>query len=294
MSTVDYSHALLLKACATAGLSADQAELIRIGENALWKLRNQVVVRIARPGQWDAALRELAVARWLSTCGVPAVRPLDHMREPLDTEGHPVTFWHELPRHRPGTAADIAPLLRRLHSLPIPDFPLGRLDPFVRLATRIDNAATLDDEQQQWLHHRLANLQAAWSSLPEGRPPSVIHGDAWGGNVAVTPTTVYLLDFERTSQGPPEWDLTATAVGHGTFGTVSDEQYAAFCEAYGTDVTTWAGYPVLRDIRELRVTCFALQHAATDPTRYGDQAHYRLACLQGQHGSRPWGWTAVS
>ncbi|WP_441247343.1 phosphotransferase enzyme family protein [Kitasatospora sp. McL0602] len=293
MTSVDESHALLLKACDAAGLSADQAAPIRIGENGLWRLRHQVVVRIGRPGQWNAAVRELAVARWLRTCEIPAVRPLDHLREPLDVEGSPVTFWHELPEHRPGTAADIAPLLRRLHELPIPSFPLGWLDPFVRLAARIDGATTLDDEQRQWLRGRLSDLQSAWSSLPAGYPANVIHGDAWGGNVAVTPTTVYLLDFERTSQGPPEWDLTATAVGHGTFGTVSDKQYAQFCEAYGADVTTWAGYPILRDIRELRVTCFALQHAAADPRRHGREAHHRLACLRGQAGPRPWGWSAV-
>ncbi|MCX5211848.1 aminoglycoside phosphotransferase family protein [Kitasatospora sp. NBC_00240] len=293
MTSAADSHALLLKACAAAGLSADQAEPIRIGENALWRLRHQVVARVGRPGQWDAAVRELAVARWLRTCDIPAVRPLDHLREPLDVEGSPVTFWHELPEHRPGTAADIAPLLRRIHELPIPDFPLGRLAPFVRLAARIDNAATLDDEQRQWLRQHLADRQAAWSELPAGLPTSVIHGDAWGGNVAVTPATAYLLDFERTSQGPPEWDLTATAVGHGTFGTVSDQHYEAFCEAYGADVTTWAGYPILRDIRELRVTCFALQHAAADPHRHREEAHHRLACIQGQNGPRPWNWTAV-
>ncbi|WP_371500395.1 aminoglycoside phosphotransferase family protein [Kitasatospora sp. NBC_00374] len=294
MTNVDASHALLLKACTAAGLSADQAEPIRIGENALWKLPNGVVARIARPGQWTAAVRELAVARWLHTCGLPAVRPFDQMSEPVDADGHPVTFWRELPPHRPGAAADLAPLLRQLHELPVPDFPLGRLDPFVRLAHRIDGAATLDDERREWLRRRLGELQAAWSSLPPGQPASVIHGDAWRGNTAVTTATAYLLDFERTSVGPPEWDLAVTAVGHTSFGSISTEEYAAFCVAYGADVTTWAGYPVLRDIRELRVTCFALQHAAADPIRHRDQAHYRLACLQGRHGPRPWGWTVVS
>ncbi|MFJ3790637.1 phosphotransferase family protein [Kitasatospora sp. NPDC090091] len=293
MSRSEESHALLLKACADTGLSAAGAEPIRIGENALWRLPHQIVARIARPGQAAAAARELAVARWLHDCEVPAVQPLDHLREPLDVDGHPVTFWHELPPHRPGTATDIAPLLRRLHELPVPAIPLGYLDPFVRLAARIDGATTLDSEQRQWLRDRLTALETAWSSLPTGMLTSVIHGDAWGGNVAVTPTTAYLLDFERTSLGPPEWDLTATAVGYGTFGTVSDSEYAAFCDAYGVDVMAWAGYTVLRDIRELRVTCFALQHAAADPARHRAEAHHRLACIREQNGPRPWGWAAV-
>ncbi|MFD4398462.1 phosphotransferase enzyme family protein [Kitasatospora sp. NPDC058478] len=294
MSSLENSRALLLKACAEIGLSAVGAEPIRIGENALWRLPHGIVARISRPGQAAAASRELAVARWLYDCGVPAVRPLAHLPEPLNVDGNPVTFWHELPLHQPGAAADIAPLLRRLHELPIPTFPLGRLDPFVRLAARIDAAATLDDDQRQWLRNRLAELETAWQGLQSSLPTSVIHGDAWRGNVAVTPTTTYLLDFERTSLGPPEWDLTATAVGYGSFGSVSDSEYAAFCEAYGADVMTWGGYPVLRSIRELRVTCFALQHAAADPTRHRAEAHYRLSCLQGQSGPRPWGWTTVS
>ncbi|MFI9270211.1 phosphotransferase enzyme family protein [Kitasatospora sp. NPDC052896] len=293
MSSIEDSHSLLLEACAAVGLSAAGAEPIQIGENALWRLPRGVVARISRPGQLAAAGRELAVTRWLRDCGVPAVRPLAHLRKPVDVDGSPVTFWHELPPHRPGTAADIAPLLRRVHELPIPELALGILDPFVRLAARIDGAATLEDAQRQWLRDRLIELEKAWLGLPPGLPRSVIHGDAWRGNVAVTPTASYLLDFERTSLGPPEWDLTATAVGYGTFGTVSEREYAAYCEAYGTDVMTWAGYPVLRDIRELRVTCFALQHAAADPARHRAEAHYRLACLRGENGRRPWGWTAV-
>ncbi|MEV6973437.1 aminoglycoside phosphotransferase family protein [Kitasatospora sp. NPDC093806] len=270
-----------------------RAELIRIGENALWRLPGGVVARICRPGQSAAAGRELAVARWLRECGVPAVRPLEWLRAPVEVDGHPVTFWEELPPHRAGTVAEIAPLLRVVHELPVPDLELGRLDPFVRLAARLGEAATLDDGARRWLDGRLAELQAAWRELPAGLPVSVVHGDAWGGNVAVTRDAAYLLDFERTSVGPPEWDLASTAVGYGTYGSVSAEEYAAFCAAYGVDVMTWAGYPVLRDIREFRVTCFALQHAAIDPDRHHEKAHYRLACLRGEHGPRPWGWAPV-
>lgn len=291
---MDASHALLLKACTAAGLAADGAEPIHLGENALWRLPHRVVVRISRRGQWQAAVRELAVARWLTSCDFPAVRPLDGRPEPLEVDGHPVTFWHQLPPHRPGTPAELALLLRRLHELPVPGLPLGRFDPFVRLADRIAGAGTLDDGQRRWLRRRLTELRAAWSALPAGRPLRVIHGDAWPGNVAVTPAGGYLLDFERTSVGPPEWDLAATAADHSSFGTGSDREYATFCATYGADVTTWAGYPALRDIRELRVTCFALQHATADPARYREQAHHRLACLQGHHGPRPWSWQAIS
>ncbi|WP_369183530.1 phosphotransferase family protein [Streptomyces sp. Y1] len=277
------SRALLLRACARVGLPAAGAEPIRHGENALWRLPGGVVARIGRAGQLAAAGRELTVARWLQARGVPAVRPLDTVDQPCAVDDQPVTFWHELPPHAAGTPADLAPLLLRLHRLPAPWPPLAPLDPFVRLPQRLDGASTLRPSDRRWLRERLAALRTAWADLPPGLPTAVVHGDAWGGNVAVTADTAYLLDFERTALGPPEWDLTAVAVERDTFGSPS---YPAFCAAYGTDVTAWPGYPTLRDIRELRLTLFAFQHAAPE-------AHHRLACLRGERGPRPWHWTAV-
>ncbi|WP_051732531.1 phosphotransferase family protein [Kitasatospora phosalacinea] len=182
--------------------------------------------------------------------------------------------------------------LRRLHRLPPPRAPLPALDPFVRLPDRID-AAGLDEPHRRRLRARLAELRTAWRELAlAARDPRVVHGDAWSGNLAVTATTAHLLDFERTALGPVEWDLTTTAVGHHTFGTVPPETYAAFCAAYGAHVTESPAYPLLRDLRELRLTCYALQQSGTDP-RHRPEARYRLACLLGEHGSRPWGWTPL-
>ncbi|MFE1316434.1 phosphotransferase family protein [Kitasatospora phosalacinea] len=284
--------ALLAAACAAAGRSSAGAQLIRAGENTLWRLPGGVVARIGRTGQLAAAHKELAVARWLHRHRVPAVRPLDHPAAPLAVRGRPATFWYELPPHRPGTATELAAALRRLHRLPPPGAGLGALDPFVRLPERID-AADLERTHRRRLHARLAELRTAWRELvlPAG-PPRVVHGDAWSGNLAVTATAAHLLDFERTALGPVEWDLTTTAVGRHTFGTVPPGTYAAFCAAYGADVTESPGYPVLRDIRELRLACYALQQSGTDP-RHRAEARYRLACLLGEHGPRPWGWTPL-
>ncbi|MGK4583988.1 phosphotransferase enzyme family protein [Kitasatospora sp. HPMI-4] len=293
------SHALLLRACEATGLPAAHAvgaEPMRLGENEIWRLAHGIVARISRTGQSDAAAREIAVARWLNALGLPAVRPLDGIPGPVEVDGRPVTFWHRLPPHRPAWAAELALILRRLHSLPRPpeSLRLTRLDPFVRLAERIDGATTLAGSERSWLRHRLAGLNAAWSAgPPPGLPETVVHGDAWGGNVAVTSDAAYLLDFERTGLGPPEWDLVSTAVDHRTFGLLTDAEYAAFCTAYGCDVTDWPGYPLLSSVRELRAVCYALQHAAADPPRHREQAHHRLACLQGRRGPRPWHWTPL-
>ncbi|MFJ5230012.1 phosphotransferase family protein [Kitasatospora sp. NPDC088391] len=284
--------ALLAEACAAAGYSAAGAELIRAGENTLWRLPGAVVARIGREGQLAAAHKELAVARWLRGHRVPAVRPLDRPAAPVEVRGRPATFWQELPPHRPGRPIELATALRTLHRLPPPAGVLGPLDPFVRLPLRIDGAG-LDEPNRRWLHGRLAELRTAWSelALPASRF-TVVHGDAWSGNLAVTADAAHLLDFERTALGPPEWDLTTTAVGHHSFGALAARGYAEFCAAYGADVTERPGYPVLAAVRELRLTCYALQQAAAEP-RHLPQARYRLACLRGEHGPRPWGWTAL-
>ncbi len=121
-----------------------------------------------------------------------------------------------------------------------------------------------------------------------------MHGDAWSGNIVVTATgQVVFLDLERTAIGPPEWDLVHTAIKHHSFGLVSRPDYTAFCNAYGADVTDWVGYPLFRDIRELRMTTMAAQLAAEDP-RLAHQAAHRIECLRGLHGPRPWpGWSAL-
>lgn len=285
------SFAVLREVVAAAGLSVEGAQPIRLAENDLWRLPANIVVRIARPGQEAAAAREVAVTRWLAEHDVPAVRPLP-MEQPVQACGRAATFWEELPPHRHGTEVDLAPLLRRLHDLPKPSFPIGRLDPFVRITDRLAAARSVSDDDQEWLLHRLDALRQEWNHLPAGQPECVIHGDAWGGNCAVTADGAVLMDFERTSVGPPEWDLLSTAIEHDTFGTLPEDRYRKYCEAYGYDVMTWGGYPILRGIRELRVVSFALQIADQD-LGVLEQAQYRLACVRGRRGPRPWGWTAV-
>jgi Ser/Thr protein kinase RdoA (MazF antagonist) len=67
---------VLHEACQQAGLSSDAAELLRLGENAIYRLvADPVVVRIARsPDRLPRIERELCVARWLAAANVPAVR----------------------------------------------------------------------------------------------------------------------------------------------------------------------------------------------------------------------------
>lgn len=286
---------VLWSACAVAGLDAGRAELVRSSENAVYRLPGGVVVRIGRPGQLGPAEDEVSIARWLDGAGVPAVQVLPGVDQPVDVDGRPVTFWRELPPHAHGTPAQVAAALRRLHALPRPTtFDLPPLAPFVRLAERIDGATTLPDDDRSWMSTHLAGLRDRYAQLPAGLPLCVVHGDAWIGNVVSTDDgRVVFVDLERTAFGPPEWDLVHTAIKHRSFGWIDADQYGEFADTYGHDVTDWDGFEVLRDIREFRMTCMAVQLAATDLV-YRDQTAHRLACLRGQLGPRPWGgWHAV-
>ncbi|MGH3908532.1 MAG: phosphotransferase enzyme family protein [Pseudonocardiaceae bacterium] len=294
MSTrpIDEHLAVLVDACTRVGLDPGQAQPLRLGENAIFRLPEGIVIRIARPGQSNAAAREVQIARWLAHHGVPAVRVIPGITQPVESGGRAVTFWEELPPHQHGTPTQIADMLRRLHALPRPtSFTLAPLAPFVRLADRIDTATILTDADRAWLRKHLADLQDRCSAVPAGQPHCVIHGDAWAGNVVSTlDGRVVLLDLERCSIGPPEWDLVSTAIKHTSFAWLTAADYQQFCDRVGHDVTTWDGFALLRDIRELRMTCYLAQHATEHPAAR-NEAKYRIACLRGTHGPRPWNWT---
>lgn len=289
------SLAPLEDACRRVGLDPRGAEPIRFGENALYRLAGQgVVVRVARfgPDALTTATKEVDVSRWLAGHHVRAVKALAGIEQPVDVDGRIVTFWEELPPHRYGRYPEIAHALRRLHSLPIPHhLGLEPLAPFTRLAERIDAASTLSTDDRSWLQGRLGDLQDRYvHELPPGLPHGVVHGDASAGNVVATEDgQVFLLDLERISIGPPEWDLVATAIDYTTFGVLDLDGYREFCREYGADVTEWDGFDVMRDARELRITCWMAQ-IATEHPRAREQAALRVACLRGKHGPRPWPW----
>ncbi|HEV2375622.1 MAG TPA: aminoglycoside phosphotransferase family protein [Streptosporangiaceae bacterium] len=285
---------VLSRACAAVGLPAEGAEPIRLGENAVFRLPGHLVARVSRPGHQETARREVAVSHWLNAAGVAAVAALAGIDQPVEVDGRSVTFWHELTGLREGTPVQVATVLKHLHALPVPaGVPLGPLRPFVRLAERLEGAVTLPDGDRAWLKERLADLEDQWAAVAGCLQVCVVHGDAWSGNVMASDGgQVVLLDLERCSIGPREWDLVSTAFKHVTSALITRTQYAEFCQTYGCDVTTWTGFETFRDIRELRVTCYAAQLAAEHP-QYQQEARLRVDCLRGRHGPRPWPWRPV-
>jgi aminoglycoside phosphotransferase len=288
------AEATLVAAGDQIGLATTGATPIRLGENTIFRLPGRVVARISQPGQQFAARREVAVSRWLNRSGVAAVAALPDIDQPVEVDGRSVTFWEELPDHRPGDLIQVATVLKQLHSLPVPsDVPLGRLDPFIRLSERIEAARTIPEDHRAWLWERLAQLKDQWAAVSSKLPMCVVHGDAWAGNVVATDDgRTVLLDLERCSTGPREWDLVSTAVKYVTYGQISQREFGRFSAAYGLDVTVWVGFVVFRDIRELRMACFVVQQAASNP-KFEAEALLRVGCLMGRQGPRPWTWTPV-
>jgi aminoglycoside phosphotransferase (APT) family kinase protein len=276
-----------------AGLDPEGASLLRLGENALYRLASApAVVRVARTmDYWDDAAKEAAVSRWLAGAELPAAKLYGEFDQPLAAAGHPVTIWRFIPG-RSGTPAEIATLaglLRRLHALPPPTgFRLPEVDILGRVESRI-RAAVIPAVDREFLHRRLAELRQALPDLRFPLSPGPIHGDAHVQNVMIADGTPTLIDFERFGLGQPEWDVSVTATEYLTAGWWTPDQYATFCDAYGFDVTQWSGFDVLRRTNELKMVSWLMQNIAqSEEIAYEYRA--RMATLRGR--IEPGSWRA--
>ncbi|WP_250305764.1 phosphotransferase enzyme family protein [Streptomyces sp. A 4/2] len=248
---------------AAAGLAQDAA-LLALGENAVFA-SGGLVVKVGR----DAALleraeRELSIADWLAEAGIPAVRAAEPKARLVD--GHPVTLWHRLPDAvRPAGPADLAVLLRAVHALPAPAFPLprrellGGVERWLRLA-----GDAIDPADADYLRERRDGFASAAAVLTPHLPPGPIHGDALTRNVHVGPGGPVLVDLETFSSDLREHDLVVMALSRDRYG-LAPEAYDTFTRGYGWDVREWDGCAVLRGARETASCAWVAQHAPANP-----------------------------
>ncbi|MFJ4869945.1 phosphotransferase [Streptomyces sp. NPDC088757] len=248
-----------------AGLPAGEAELLSLGENAVFAV-GDLVVKVGRDAElFGRAERELALAAWLAEAGVPAVRAAEE--EPRLVAGHPVTLWHRLPAAvRPPEPRDLAPLLRRVHALPEPEgfaLPrrelLGGVERWLRLA-----GDAIDPADAAFLRERRDSFAPAAAALAPRLAPGPIHGDALPRNVHVGPDGPVLVDLETFSSDLREHDLVVLALSRDRYG-LDPAAYDAFTGAYGWDVREWEGCAVLRGARETASCAWVAQHAPTNP-----------------------------
>lgn len=138
---------VMVAACRAVGLDDRGAELIRLGENALFRLASvPVIVRVARAPEWLAmACKEVAVSRWLAEEGFPAARVVEDLEQAVLIDGHPVTFWHLIVEgDRKASYGELGAVLRDLHALTVPDgLELPSFDPFDKQQLRLDRAVIL-------------------------------------------------------------------------------------------------------------------------------------------------------
>ncbi|MGW6461576.1 phosphotransferase enzyme family protein [Streptomyces sp. NPDC055078] len=246
-----------------AGHRADGA-LLALGENAVFAA-GDVVVKVGRaPELLERAEREVAIGRWLAASGVPAVRPAESGARLVG--GHPVTVWQRLPDAvRPAEPADLAGLLRLVHALPAPAFPLpgrellGGVERWLRLA-----GDAIDPADAAYLRERRDGFAEASAALVPRLPPGPIHGDALPRNVHIGPGGPVLVDLETFAADLREHDLVVMALARDRYG-VAPEAYEAFTKAYGWDVREWEGCRVLRGARETASCAWVAQHAPSNP-----------------------------
>jgi Ser/Thr protein kinase RdoA (MazF antagonist) len=281
--------ATLEEACRAAGLRHDGADLMRLGENAIFRLaHDRVVVRIARSlDVLEDVAKEVAVALWLREERLPATEPVE-LVQPIVARGRPVTFWKLIDDSgTKATIADLGAILRRLHALPVPaDLHLPEFNMFGRVAERIATA-DLAEKDKAFLADRLRSLRDQYQGLRFRLPPSAVHGDAHQSNLIKRPDgAVILIDFERFARGHPETDLSVTATEY-LIGWHTGEQYAGFVRAYGHDVRNWEGFPVVRAINELKMTTWLMQNIG-ESERIAAEFRTRLASLHDSSAPRDW------
>lgn len=280
-------------ACREAGIDHRGVELIRLGENAVFRIPFlRIVGRVGRSADRElVARKEVAVARWLHGQGAPVAAPAEQVPEqPIVVDGRVVTFWEEIVSPEPSSPRALGEALWQLHRMVPPDeLLLPQVRPLARVRDRLATAHTLSHEDREFLDDLATELEGKFAASTFELPAAVVHGDAHVDNlVRGADGRLAFVDLEEFALGQPEWDLVLTAIERDC-GWVSDEEYEEFTVAYDYDVTTAPAYTALREIRLLRMTSWLSQMAA-DSAEVEAEVRRRVRDLR--TGSSIAGWRA--
>ena len=194
------------------------------------------------------------------------------MRSPAASRHQPTSTWPGcwLPTTPPRTARASWPAF----------------EPFRISESRLAKADGVETSDLDFLRHRIADLKRQFAHLGFALPVGPIHGDAHTRNLLTDHGQVVLIDFEAAAIGPREWDLLPTSIAVQRYG-LPEERYQEFAAAYGFDVRTWDGYPVLREIREVTMTTWIMQNVL-ESKAIADEFALRVACLRERDSERSW------
>lgn len=281
----------LTQACQQVGLPHGDAELIRIGSNAVFRVDAAIIARVAPSlAHRGNAQKQIEVARWLADIDYPATRALD-VEQPVDAGGRVVTFWESIaPETRYAPIREVARLTRRLHDLGVPPaLALPVLQPFGAPGEPFPDLPAIPAADAQFLRERLEWARWRFPLLPFTLPAGVVHGDANVGNVLVDDQgRAVLIDLDSFSIGPREWDLIQTALFYDRLGWHTGDEYMEFVDVYGYDLMSWSGYGELADMREIAMTTWLCRKAG-DSASTAAEALKRVAAIRTGSSRRDWG-----
>ena len=290
-STAESALQALRTACRIVRLDAANAELIRLGSNAVFRLDAEIVARVAPSvGAWDNAVNQVDVSRWLTSISYPVTVALP-VDQPVEADGRIVTFWESIAPETVYAPIDqVAELIRRLHELSAPSaLGLPDLRPFGTADDPLPAFEGLNGEDAAFLQNRLAWARRTFPTLDYQLDIGAIHGDANVGNVLLDERGhAVLIDLDSFSIGPREWDLIQTALFYDRLGWHTEQEYRTFVEVYGYDITQWDGYETLADMREIAMTAWLSKKAADDEGA-ASEAHKRITAMRTGGSRRDWG-----
>ena len=272
-------------------LDPQEAEPVPASMHTVLRFRRAgAVVRFTATPSGDHRLVRVAAA--LAAAGVPVVRLLPDVPQPVEAHGWSATAWRLLPAPPAARfpAADLAGPLSALHTCrPPDDLPawdlLGAVrertaQPFPAPAGLGLSTAALRSRLLAVADEIAAELnRTTWRRLA----PTTVHGDAHTGNLLRDPELgPVLCDLDTVSWGPPEADLTPAAHGVWRFGR-DPADYERLAAAYGFDVRTAPGWPALRRLRDLQLAVYRL--AGPPP---GDELGRRIRTVLADDDAARW------
>nr|WP_158628184.1 aminoglycoside phosphotransferase family protein [Actinomadura harenae] len=250
-----------------------------------------IVIRIAsNPDALERVKGSVRLTRWLHARGYPCVEPA--LLVPFKAAGLIVSVWRLLDTvaDRPGSASDLATLLRDLHQQPDPPVTLTTLDdPLASVSAAVQNQGrSLDGQARAWLLSRIGELRDAWSELGTDLPPGLIHGDAHSNNLIRTVDGRVLLgDWDHAAHGPREWDLIQPFYMARRFSRHSAKDLDDFAHRYGYDVRQSRSFETLIQIREISGLSAYIRKADDDPWSR-DEVAGRVRSLRRGDTSTSW------
>lgn len=173
--------------------------------------------------------------------------------EPVETPHGVVTVMPWVTADGPVGWPEVGGLLRAFHdetaALEVPAWtPLSRLPSAV---------SDLPPEQAAVLLGARADLLAALDAAGSVLGTGVLHGDVSLENAVRTSAGPRFIDPDWVACGPREHDL-ASAARRLARGEIDRSTYAGFCDAYGHDVRSWPGLPLLDRVADLGAVAFRL------------------------------------